>query len=269
RTRRDRQRPCRRRAAPDARRPPGGRRVSLARRRARQKLSEAAQRCDGRKLAASAAARRGRTADLQAIDPPPDPSERRGDRAQPARPLGTAPRRRTHRRAALAGDCRASCRTPRRCGACAMIRFTSLLWLTLVAVTGFTTFKVKYAVQDIEEALNKVRRQTVAEQQEIHVLRAEWTALNQPERLADLNRRFLSLAALGPKQLQRKIEDIPLRLVPEPAEPVIAAAPAPVPPPVAVSTETQPETAMAAPVSAASQAPADTVVGASAAVVTA
>ena len=150
-----------------------------------------------------------------------------------------------------------------------MIRFTSLLWLTLVAVTGFTTFKVKYAVQDIEEALNKVRRQTVAEQQEIHVLRAEWTALNQPERLADLNRRFLSLAALGPKQLQRKIEDIPLRLVPEPAEPVIAAAPAPVPPPVAVSTETQPETAMAAPVSAASQAPADTLVGASAAVVTA
>jgi hypothetical protein len=113
-----------------------------------------------------------------------------------------------------------------------MIRFSSLLWLALVAVTGFTTFKVKYAVQDIEEELNKVRRQTIAEQQEIHVLRAEWTALTQPERLADLNRRFLSLAAVSPKQLQRKIEDIPLRLVPEPAEPVIAAAPAPAPLPV-------------------------------------
>ena len=130
-----------------------------------------------------------------------------------------------------------------------MIRFSSLLWLALVAVTGFATFKVKYAVQDIEEELNKVRRQTVAEQQEIHVLRAEWTALNQPERLADLNRRFLSLAAVSPKQLQRKIEDIPLRLVPEPAEPVIAAAPAPVPVPTApaeIPAEAGPATPVAA-----------------------
>jgi hypothetical protein len=110
-----------------------------------------------------------------------------------------------------------------------MIRFASLLWLALVAVTGFATFKVKYTVQDIEEELSKVRRQTIAEQQEIHVLRAEWTALNQPERLADLNRRFLSLAAVTSKQLQRKIEEIPLRPVPEPAEPVIASAPVPEP----------------------------------------
>jgi hypothetical protein len=111
-----------------------------------------------------------------------------------------------------------------------MIRLASLFWLALVAVTGFATFKVKYAVQDIEDELNKVRRHTVAEQQEIHILRAEWTSLNQPERLADLNRRLLSLTALAPKQLQRKIEDIPLRPVPEPAEPLIAAAPEPTAP---------------------------------------
>src|SRR5438552_1829818 len=102
-----------------------------------------------------------------------------------------------------------------------MIRLASLFWLALVAVTGFATFKVKYAVQDIEDQLNKVRRHTIAEQQEIHVLRAEWTALNQPERLADLNRRFLSLAAVAPKQLQRKIQDIPLR-PPPPCAPVVA-----------------------------------------------
>src|SRR5438270_10408420 len=88
-----------------------------------------------------------------------------------------------------------------------MIRLASLFWLALVAVTGFATFKVKYTVQDIEDELNKARRHTIAEQQEIHILRAEWTALNQPERLADLNRRFLSLAAVAPRQMQRKIED--------------------------------------------------------------
>ena len=37
-----------------------------------------------------------------------------------------------------------------------MIRLASLFWLALVAATGFATFKVKYAVQDIEDELNKV-----------------------------------------------------------------------------------------------------------------
>src|SRR5690242_6471649 len=143
-----------------------------------------------------------------------------------------------------------------------MIRFASLLWLALVAVTGFATFKVKYAVQDIEEELNKARRQTIAEQQEIHVLRAEWTALTQPERLADLNRRFLSLAAVTPKQLQRKIDEIPLRLVPEP-EPVIAAAPAPEP--AAPATAVAAATPVAATPVAAAPVPPDVVVDATAA----
>ena len=136
-----------------------------------------------------------------------------------------------------------------------MIRLASLFWLALVAVTGFATFKVKYAVQDIEDALNKVRRHTVAEQQEIHILRAEWTSLNQPERLADLNRRLLSLAALAPKQLQRKIEDVPLRPMPEPAEPLVASAPEPTPPqPAAADVHAPADTVM--PVAAAALHPA-------------
>jgi len=129
-----------------------------------------------------------------------------------------------------------------------MIRLASLFWLALVAVTGFATFKAKYAVQDIEDELNKVRRHTIAEQQEIHILRAEWTALNQPERLAELNRRFLSLAAVAPKQLQRKIEDIPLRPVPPAAEPPVAAAPeaAPIPPPAPADARPGPDTVVSA-----------------------
>jgi cell division protein FtsL len=106
-----------------------------------------------------------------------------------------------------------------------MIRLASLFWLALVCATGFATFKVKYAVQDIEEEMNRVRKQAVVEHQEIHLLRAEWTTLNQPERLADLNRRFLSLAAMAPKQLQRTVEDVPLRPEPAPPDTLIAAAP--------------------------------------------
>ena len=144
-----------------------------------------------------------------------------------------------------------------------MIRIASLFWLAIVAISGFATFKMKYAVQDIEEELNKVRKQTIAEQQEIHVLRAEWTALNQPERLADLNRRFLSLAAITPKQLQHKIEDIPLRPIPEPTEPLVAAAPAPAAPQAtaAVPPSAGPSVPASAPPAGVSPEP-DTVVAA-------
>jgi cell division protein FtsL len=95
-----------------------------------------------------------------------------------------------------------------------MTRLGIVFWFVLVAAAGFTTFKVKYAVQDIEDQLNRVRRHTIAEQQEIRVLTAEWTYLNQPERLAELNRRFLQLAPIAAKQLQRTIADIPLRAAP-------------------------------------------------------
>jgi hypothetical protein len=118
-----------------------------------------------------------------------------------------------------------------------MIRLGALFWLLLVVSAGFVTFKVKYAVQDIEDELSRVRKQTVAEQQEIRVLNAEWTYLNQPERLAELNRRFLQLSPIGAKQLQQKVEDIPLRPLPPPsaapdilvaqADPAPAAIPAP------------------------------------------
>jgi hypothetical protein len=100
-----------------------------------------------------------------------------------------------------------------------MTRLGVVFWFVLVLVAGFTTFKVKYAVQDIEDQLNRVRRHTIAEQQEIRVLTAEWTFLNQPERLAELNRRFLQLAPIAAKQMQRGIADIPLRAPAAPAIP--------------------------------------------------
>src|SRR5260221_9451505 len=92
-----------------------------------------------------------------------------------------------------------------------MTRLGTVFWLVLVLAAGFTTFKVKYAVQDIEEQLNRARRQTIAEQQETRVLTAEWTYLNQPERLAELNRRFLRVAAISAQQPQRNIQGNPLR----------------------------------------------------------
>ena len=116
-----------------------------------------------------------------------------------------------------------------------MTRLGVVFWCVLVAVAGFTTFKVKYAVQDIEDQLNRVRRHTIAEQQEIRVLTAEWTYLTQPERLADLNRRFLQLAPIAARQMQRSIADIPLRA------PAAPATPPDVPPDVVAGVSPDPD----------------------------
>jgi len=117
-------------------------------------------------------------------------------------------------------------------------RVGALVWFVLVLAAGFATFKVKYAVQDIEDQLNHVRKQTVAEQHEIRVLNADWAYLNQPERLADLNRRFLGLVPITAHQLQQKIADIALRPPPaaEPAAPDVVVAAAPATPPATPTT---------------------------------
>ncbi len=101
-----------------------------------------------------------------------------------------------------------------------MSRF-GIFWFILVIASGMTNFLVKQTVQKLDDQLTHVRRQTVDEQKKIHDLTAEWTFLNQPELLADLNNRYLHLVPVSPKQVQSSIDNIPLR----PALPVAEAAP--------------------------------------------
>jgi hypothetical protein len=103
-----------------------------------------------------------------------------------------------------------------------MTRLGTWFWLLLAASTGFAMFMVKYTVQNLEDELVRVRKQTVAEQREIRVLNAEWSYLTQPERLSELNRQFLNLVPITIRQLQSRIADLPLR--PPPAPPVDVAA---------------------------------------------
>src|SRR3954451_4613397 len=106
-----------------------------------------------------------------------------------------------------------------------MTRLGAVFWGGLVLSSGFATFNVKYAVQGIDDELGRVRRQTLAEMQEIRVFSAEWAYLNQPERLAELNRNFLQLAPMTTKQLQGRVEELALRAPPAGgADTMIAAA---------------------------------------------
>jgi hypothetical protein len=111
-----------------------------------------------------------------------------------------------------------------------MSRIGAIFWLGAAMTACVVMFMINYAVQSLQDDLNKVRKQTVSEQLEIRVLHAEWTYLTQPERLAELNKQFLSLTPVATRQLQGNIAAIPLRPIAEPPiEETASAAPAPAP----------------------------------------
>jgi len=116
-----------------------------------------------------------------------------------------------------------------------MWRLSGVFWIAAVLLAGSTNFVVKHTVQRLDDELNSARRKTIAQQKQIHDLTAEWTYLNQPELLSDLNRRYIGLVPVAPKQIQRSVDDIPLRPVAAPAETPIEPIPvaAAVPPPAA------------------------------------
>ena len=72
------------------------------------------------------------------------------------------------------------------------MRIYSLLgWLSLIVVASYAMFHISYEVEQVENELRGLNRQTLAEQETIHVLKAEWSHLNRPEYLRELSRDLL------------------------------------------------------------------------------
>ena len=107
-----------------------------------------------------------------------------------------------------------------------MIRLSTILWALLVAASGYAMFEVKYEVMQLEDELARSNRQIASGQEQIRVLNAEWSFLNQPARLDQLAKRFLSLAPIAASQVGR-LDTLPWR-PPTPPATVAAAAPPPV-----------------------------------------
>lgn len=82
-----------------------------------------------------------------------------------------------------------------------MIGRTTLLWLGLASLVMFGLFHVKYQVAALEEELTRLNAATLREQNQIHVLEAEWSYLNRPSRLEELSERYLELKPMNPNQL--------------------------------------------------------------------
>jgi hypothetical protein len=110
-----------------------------------------------------------------------------------------------------------------------MIGRYTLMWVGLAAGVAAGLFQVKYEVQALEARLDRINRAILADQQAIHVLKAEWSLLNQP---SELRKRALDTLALKPvaaaqigaiADLPRRAEGNMLAAAPEAAPPAQAA----------------------------------------------
>ena len=97
-----------------------------------------------------------------------------------------------------------------------MIRPATLLIVLLAVLLSLTLFTVKYQVQDMEDQLLGLNRSITDDRQAIHVLKAEWSYLNQPARLRNLAERYLGLAAIEARQVGTADEFFPVLPAPLP-----------------------------------------------------
>jgi hypothetical protein len=89
------------------------------------------------------------------------------------------------------------------------MRAVTLLWAVLAAVAGTGLFLLKYQVQAEERHLRDVRKDIAGSEQAIHVLKAEWSYLNDPMRLREQAERHLDMRPMRANQIVA-IDAIPL-----------------------------------------------------------
>ena len=91
-----------------------------------------------------------------------------------------------------------------------MIRTFAALSVTVLVLVCFGLYNGVYAAKAHERELLALNAEVVKEREAIRVLRAEWSYLNQPERLQALARKHLALAPTNPNQIV-VLASLPLR----------------------------------------------------------
>ena len=82
-----------------------------------------------------------------------------------------------------------------------MIKIRYILALTLLSSCVFGLFQVKFKVQQLHREALELKTQLAHEKDSIHVLKAEWAYLNQPDRLHRLSKKFLDLTEVKSDQV--------------------------------------------------------------------
>lgn len=91
-----------------------------------------------------------------------------------------------------------------------MLKPIIIIGLLLLCALTVSVYEVEHRVQELRKELKQTQHQIVHDKQEIHVLKAEWSYLNQPGRLRGMTKQFLEMEPVSANQVVA-IEDIPLR----------------------------------------------------------
>ncbi|MDX1709650.1 MAG: hypothetical protein R3316_00770 [Rhodovibrionaceae bacterium] len=91
-----------------------------------------------------------------------------------------------------------------------MMRLAALFWLAVAAIVALFLFHVKYEVQHLEDRLEQAHAQINRDQVAIHILEAEWSHLNRPDRIGRLAEKHLGLQSAQTSQLA-SLQIIPSR----------------------------------------------------------
>ena len=91
-----------------------------------------------------------------------------------------------------------------------MMRVVNTAAIMVTLALAFALYHVKYETQAEQKKIHNLTADLAVEQDAIQVLRAEWSLLNQPERLEQLVRRHTQLQPLAPAQIVT-MADLPSR----------------------------------------------------------
>lgn len=110
------------------------------------------------------------------------------------------------------------------------MRSWPVIWFALACVCGAILFQTSQRVNDGRQKLAQIEGNIRKEDQSIRVLQAEWSYLNQPERLEKLTKKYLGLQPLKGSQFTdaAQLETRPVEMpAAETAAPAVAAAQTP------------------------------------------
>ncbi len=91
-----------------------------------------------------------------------------------------------------------------------MIRIMNVVALVAAVLFSFGLYNIKYDTRVAEREVLLLRQEIELEKETLKVLRAEWSHLNQPDRIQKLAEKYLDLAPVGLGQIV-SIRDVPSR----------------------------------------------------------
>lgn len=87
-------------------------------------------------------------------------------------------------------------------------------WLGLVGAAAYAMFHVGFEVERLESQIAALDAKSAAERETLHVLRAEWSYLNRPGRLAKLSEELLPHLQPPAARQVRGLDQLPENLKP-------------------------------------------------------